>query len=103
MNLLITNDDGIYSPGILALARVASKFGHARIVAPGTHLWERVDVVLSGINLGPNVGNGIWHSGTVSAARQSVLLGCRGVAFSTPVTDDEPEFATLQPFIERAL
>ena len=33
MNLLITNDDGIYSPGILALARVASKFGHVRIVA----------------------------------------------------------------------
>ena len=34
MNLLITNDDGIYSPGILALARVAAKFGHVRIVAP---------------------------------------------------------------------
>jgi len=145
MNLLITNDDGIYSPGILALARVASRFGHVRIVAPdveqsamsaaitstrplsyrktplgefeafrvngtpsdcvalGTHLWERVDVVLSGINLGPNVGNGIWHSGTVSAARQSVLLGCRGIAFSTPVTDEEPRFEMLEPFVERAL
>ena len=145
MNLLITNDDGIYSPGILALAQVAAKFGHVRIVAPdveqsamsaaitanrplsyrrtplrdfeayrvngtpsdcvalGTHLWERVDVVLSGINLGPNVGNGIWHSGTVSAARQSVLLGCRGIAFSTPVIDDEPRFDTLEPFVERAL
>ena len=34
-------------------------------VALGTHLWGRVDVVLSGVNLGPNVGNGIWHSGTV--------------------------------------
>ena len=72
-------------------------------VALGTHLWERVDVVLSGINLGPNVGNGIWHSGTVSAARQSVLLGCRGIAFSTPVTDEEPRFETLEPFVERAL
>src|SRR5215212_3824826 len=142
-NLLITNDDGIYSPGIRALAQVASKFGHVRIVAPdveqsamsaaitstrplsyrrtplsefdayrvngtpsdcvalGTHLWERVDVVLSGINLGPNVGNGIWHSGTVSAARQAVLLGCRGIAFSTPVTDAEPRFDTLEPFVER--
>ena len=62
-----------------------------------------MDVVLSGINLGPNVGNGIWHSGTVSAARQSALLGCRGIAFSTPVTDEEPRFDTLEPFVERAL
>jgi 5'-nucleotidase len=145
MNLLVTNDDGIYSPGILALARVAARFGQVRIVAPdveqssvsaaitatrplsyrhtpidrfdafrvngtpsdcvalGTHLWGRVDVVLSGINLGPNVGNGIWHSGTVAAARQSALLGCRGIAFSTPVTDEVPKFETLEPFVERAL
>jgi 5'-nucleotidase len=145
MHILITNDDGIYSPGILALARVAARFGHVRIVAPdveqssmsaaitstrpisyrrtpigdfeayrvngtpsdcvalGTHLWERADVVLSGINLGPNLGNGIWHSGTVAAARQSVLLGCRGIAFSTPVVDEEPEFDALEPFVERAL
>ena len=27
MNLLITNDDGVYSPGIRALAQVASRFG----------------------------------------------------------------------------
>ncbi len=34
MRILITNDDGIYSPGIVALAEVASKFGDVRIVAP---------------------------------------------------------------------
>jgi len=39
----------------------------------------------------------------VSAARQSVLLGCRGIAFSTPVVDAEPQFDTLEPFVERAL
>jgi 5'/3'-nucleotidase len=145
MHILITNDDGIYSPGILALARVAARFGQVRVMAPdveqssmsaaitstrplsyrktpiegfeayrvngtpsdcvalGTHLWERSDVVLSGINLGPNLGNGIWHSGTVAAARQSVLLGCRGIAFSTSVVDDEPKFDALEPFVERAL
>ena len=145
MRILITNDDGIYSPGILALAKVAASFGHVRIVAPdveqssmsaaitstrplsyrrtvigefeayrvngtpsdcvalGTHLWERADIVLSGINLGPNVGNGIWHSGTVAAARQSVLLGCRGVAFSTPAPDEQPDFDALEPFVTRAL
>ena len=34
MRILIANDDGIYSPGIAALARVAARFGDVRIVAP---------------------------------------------------------------------
>jgi 5'-nucleotidase len=34
MKILVTNDDGIYSPGIAALARVASRFGQVRVVAP---------------------------------------------------------------------
>jgi 5'-nucleotidase len=32
--MLITNDDGIYSPGIAVLADVASRYGEIRIVAP---------------------------------------------------------------------
>src|SRR5258706_233538 len=32
--ILICNDDGIYSPGIASLAKVASRFGAVRIVAP---------------------------------------------------------------------
>src|SRR3954469_12512 len=108
MRILISNDDGIYSPGIFALAKVASKFGDVRIVAPdveqssashaitatrplnyrhtpnlkyesyrvngtpadcvslGIYHWKDVDLVLSGINLGANLGNGIWHSGTLA-------------------------------------
>jgi 5'-nucleotidase len=34
MRILVSNDDGIYSPGIAALARVATKFGDVRVVAP---------------------------------------------------------------------
>jgi 5'-nucleotidase len=34
MRILISNDDGIYSPGILALTEAAAKFGDVRIVAP---------------------------------------------------------------------
>src|SRR5204862_7969591 len=34
MRLLLVNDDGIYSPGLLALARIARRFGEVRIVAP---------------------------------------------------------------------
>src|SRR4051812_23345462 len=38
MRILITNDDGIYSPGIAALAEVASRFGEVRIVAPNVEM-----------------------------------------------------------------
>lgn len=145
MRILIANDDGIYSPGLAALAEVAADFGEVRIVAPdveqssmghaithsrpltvrrttlrsfdawrvngtpadcvalGAALWEGVDVVLSGINLGPNLGNSMWHSGTLAAAKQAALLGFRGIALSTPVTRDEPQFDDLRPFVARVL
>jgi hypothetical protein len=51
--------------------------------------------VLSGINLGPNLGNGIWHSGTVAAAKQAALMGMPGIALSIPVVKDEPNFDAL--------
>jgi len=34
MRILVSNDDGIFSPGIKALAKVAAEFGQVRIVAP---------------------------------------------------------------------
>jgi len=121
MKILVTNDDGIYSPGIAALARMAKKFGEVQIVAPdveqssmghavthsrplsyrkspisfegieafrvngtpadcvalGAHISNITDVVLSGINMGSNLGNSMWHSGTLAAAKQAVLLGMK--------------------------
>ena len=145
MRILIANDDGIYSPGIAALAEVASKFGEVRVVAPdverssaghsitamrplsykrtaiagveayrvdgtpadcvalGVYHWEKVDVVLSGINLGSNLGNAMWHSGTLAAAKQAVLLGFRGIALSAPETKDEPNFDILKPAVANVL
>ena len=145
MRILITNDDGIYSPGIAALADVASAFGEACIVAPdvemssaahsitasrplsykrtphrpveayrvngtpadcvalGDHIWGGVNLVLSGINLGLNLGNSMWHSGTLAGAKQAALLGLRGIAVSIPVGDDEPDFEAVKPWVARAL
>jgi 5'-nucleotidase len=146
MRILVSNDDGVYSPGIACLAQVASRFGEVRVVAPdveqsaaahsisitrpvsyrptpifeeiegyrvngtpadcvalGLFLWDGVDVVLSGVNLGLNLGYGIWHSGTVAAAKQAALLGVRGIALSTSVGHDEPDFAALAPHVERVL
>lgn len=144
MRILIANDDGVYSPGIAALAAAASRHGEVRIVAPdvemssaghsitatrplsykrtplgpfdawrvngtpadcvalGVHHWENVDVVLSGINLGLNLGNGLWHSGTLAAAKQAVLLGLKGIAFSAPATE-EPDYAPLGDCLEQVL
>lgn len=73
----------------------------ADCVALGTHHWEKVDVILSGCNLGFNIGNGIWHSGTLSAAKQAVMLGLRGIAFSAPAGLED--FSGLKPWVRRAL
>ena len=144
MRILVSNDDGIYSPGIAALAEAASRFGSVRIVAPdversstghaitaacplsyratrigdfsafrvngtpadcvalGAHLWGSVDLVLSGLNLGFNLGNSIWHSGTLAAAKQAALLGLRGIALSIPAGADQ-DLGALTPWVERLL
>jgi 5'-nucleotidase len=75
----------------------------ADCVALGVFLWDGVDVVLSGVNLGPNLGNAIWHSGTLAGAKQATLLGIRGIALSAPVKDDDPDFTGLEPWIERVV
>jgi 5'-nucleotidase len=144
MRILISNDDGIYSPGLACLANVAREFGAVRVVAPdaerssashsitstrplsyrgtrlgdieafrvngtpadcvalGAHLWDTVDVVLSGINIGFNLGHAIWHSGTLAAAKQAALLGMRGIALSAPASAD-PDFAPYAPWVRRVL
>src|SRR5690606_10046005 len=147
MRILVTNDDGIYSPGIAALAKVAKNFGEVRVVAPdveqssmghavthsrplsykrspiefpdiqahrvngtpadcvamGMQLWKNVDVVLSGINMGPNLGNSMWQSCTLAAAKQAVLFGVKGIALSTPVGKEEPDFDHLEGYVSRTL
>ena len=145
MRILLANDDGIYSPGLRALAETAKRFGDVKIFAPdveqssmghaithsrplrvrktpigdfdayrvngtpadcvalGLDTMKGADVVLSGINLGPNLGNSIWHSGTLAAAKQATLLGCRGIALSTPTGGGEPDFARLEPYVVQVL
>lgn len=43
---------------------------------------ERPDLVLSGINRGPNLGTDVLYSGTVSAAIEAVILGVPAIALS---------------------
>jgi 5'-nucleotidase len=46
------------------------------------HLKLDIGCVISGINDGPNLGDDIWYSGTVAAAREATLNGLPGIAVS---------------------
>ncbi|GHH47365.1 5'/3'-nucleotidase SurE [Lentzea cavernae] len=141
MRALITNDDGIDSPGLAALAAAALDSGLDVVVAapvsqasgtsasvaaigdsgrvvserrslPGLDVEAyavaahpglisliacrggfggKPDVVLSGINLGANVGRAVLHSGTVGAALTGHLNDVTSMAVSLDVGLDEPE------------
>lgn len=52
------------------------------ILAIGELLEDRPDIVLSGINHGPNMGEDVLYSGTVAAAMEATVLGIPAVAFS---------------------
>jgi 5'-nucleotidase len=121
--VLLSNDDGIHAPGLLALAaafpddevwivapdREQSASSHAislhrplrlfevgprRLAVDGTPTdavymgmnlvlkGRKPDVVVSGINHGPNLGNDVLNSGTVAAAMEGALLGSLAVAVS---------------------
>jgi 5'-nucleotidase len=125
--IVLTNDDGVESPGLTALKTALDPLGEVRIVAPDQNrsgaarsitmhspLWvEEVelpdgslafstdgtpvdcvrmaalglldrtpDLIVSGINLGGNLGDDITYSGTVAAALEGIMLDIPAVALS---------------------
>ncbi len=46
---------------------------------------DRPDIVVSGINFGPNLGDDVTYSGTISAAFEGALLNIPAIAFSSLV------------------
>lgn len=140
--ILVTNDDGIYAPGLTALRDALAEVGDVTVVAPerprsasghaitlhkplraesvrmpwggegyatnGTPsdcvvlgifaLMPRCDLVLSGINLGPNLGEDLTYSGTVSAAMEGAICGRPAIAVS--VADYEnPDYGPTCRFV----
>ncbi len=121
--ILVTNDDGVYAPGLMALTEALQKVGRVVVVAPnrdnsaashsltmqrplrvkelgvdrysvdgtptdcvilavGKILAEMPDLVVSGINPGPNLCDDVSYSGTVSAATEGTMLGIPSFAVS---------------------
>ncbi|MGI6144377.1 MAG: 5'/3'-nucleotidase SurE [Clostridia bacterium] len=134
MRILVTNDDGIRSPGVQVLAQKMLELGDVVLAAPleeksaighgitirdpirvrkikvdgveqawginGTPadcvklglaelMDHKCDLVISGINCGPNMGTDVLYSGTVSAAIEGVILGIPSLAVSLASWDSE--------------
>ena len=132
-HILVTNDDGVLAPGLLALAQEMRKIGKVSILAPdrnwsgGGHVKtldralrvrefkladgslafgsdgapsdcvalatlgyfkEPIDLVVSGINVGANLGHDVTYSGTVTAAMEAVIANVPGIAISLETVDD---------------
>jgi 5'-nucleotidase len=148
VRILVTNDDGIWAPGIAALAEALRPSGEVVIFAPDRersatghaitmHAPLRVeeisfpvegvkaymvngtpsdcvklgaeailpslpDLVVSGINPGPNLGTDVLYSGTVSGAFEGVILGIPAVAVSL-ATAAEPEFSVAAHFAHQVV
>lgn len=142
MRLLLTNDDGIYAPGLQALYQELMTDFEIDIVAPDTEmsavghaislssplrvqtvhkngtffgygvkgtpadcvkiavqelLKKPPEMILSGINLGANVGVNVLYSGTVSAATEGAFLGIKSAAISLNTRFD-PDFRCAAQF-----
>ena len=147
MRILLTNDDGIYAPGIYALHEALRPDHEVVVVAPeaemsavghaitltmplrvqeakknGTFFGYAVtgtpadcvkiavqklldqppDIILSGINLGANVGVNVLYSGTVSAATEGAYLGVKSAAISLN-TRENPDFRFAARFSQQII
>ena len=135
-HILVTNDDGVFAPGLFALVEEMRKLGRVTVLAPdrnwsggghvktldralrirevrladGTQAFagdgapsdcvalatlgffkEPIDLVVSGINAGANLGHDVTYSGTVTAAMEAVIAGVPGIAVSLEVIDNLTE------------
>src|SRR6516225_9379474 len=104
MRILVTNDDGIHSPGLdqsgvahslslndpLRLRQVDERKYAVRgtptdcVIMGARHVLEgkQIDLVLSGVNRGRNVGEDVIYSGTVAGAMEGAVLGIPSIALS---------------------
>ena len=63
---------------------------------------SRPDIIISGINLGPNLGTDVIYSGTVSAATEGRILGVPSFAISL-ATYKKPDYEYAAKFARRLI
>ncbi len=64
---------------------------------------EKIDLVVSGINHGSNLGTDVLYSGTVSAAAEGVIMGCPSIAVSLDSYRDDVDFDFAARFTRRVI
>jgi len=74
---------------------LAMHLGETRSSAPV--LDRKPDLVISGINRGINLGQDIFYSGTVAAAREGALRSVRAIAASVDVVPNEAGSVVFEP------
>jgi 5'-nucleotidase len=57
------------------------------------------EIVVSGINRGPNLGTDIVYSGTCAAAREAVIAGVPGIAVSCASRESHPQYGAAVAFV----
>ena len=65
----------------------------------GSLFSEKIDLVISGINKGVNMGQDIWYSGTVGAVRHAFIHGFSGIAVSCDHASSQDEYTTVANFM----
>ncbi len=61
------------------------------------YIKEPIDLVISGINVGANLGHDVTYSGTVTAAMEAVIAGLPGVAVSLEVPEGHVGAVDFRP------
>jgi 5'-nucleotidase len=64
---------------------------------------EKIDLVVSGINHGSNLGTDVLYSGTVSAAAEGVIMGSPSIAVSLNSFQDNVDFNFSAQFTRRLI
>lgn len=64
---------------------------------------DKIDLVVTGINYGLNLGSDVFYSGTVSAAFQAVSCSVPGLAVSIGIDGGEVHYRTAAYFVEKLL
>lgn len=59
---------------------------------------KKIDLVVTGINPGQNLGIDVTYSGTVSAAMEAAIIGVPGVAVSVASNGEEPLYEAAAEF-----
>jgi 5'-nucleotidase len=64
---------------------------------------EPIDLVVSGINVGPNLGSDVLYSGTVAAAAEAAIIGVQAIAVSRAGFEAQSDFSYAAQFVKQII